>query len=86
MADVVQDLDVPAPEQLENNTKFPVIINEPASRQNEVMETENKVDEADTGDEPEPVSIKEMLVRLDGVFPMDEAVIEGKPFFTPMCS
>jgi hypothetical protein len=27
--------------------------------------------------EPAPISIKEMLAELDGVFPMDEAVVEG---------
>ena len=31
--------------------------------------------------EPDQISIKEMLVRLGSVFPMDEAVIEGKPPF-----
>ena len=33
-------------------------------------------EELDT--EPAPISIKEVLAELDGVFPMDEAVVEGK--------
>jgi len=27
--------------------------------------------------EPQPISIKELLAQLDGVFPMDQAVVEG---------
>ncbi|KAK3997917.1 Fructosamine kinase-domain-containing protein [Cladorrhinum sp. PSN332] len=36
--------------------------------------------------EPEPISIKEMLIRLGGVFPTDEAVIEALPKGTTFLS
>ena len=58
---------------MENGGEYTVIVNNAAFLQNQEVNVGNEAD-----DEPEPISIKEMLIRLDGVFPMDEAVIEGK--------
>lgn len=64
-----------APEEQENSRKCPAIVNEPTFLQIQDVYTEN---ENETDDERELISIKEMMARLDGVFPMDEAVIDGK--------
>ncbi|KAI0014973.1 Fructosamine kinase-domain-containing protein [Xylariomycetidae sp. FL0641] len=63
--------------------RFP--LNMPASKAiaenqlEEVINTSKHLDNHAHNAEPGPVSIKEMLERLDGVFPFDEAVVEALP-------
>jgi len=69
----VVDVQIIAAEMREKDIERPDTVNGVTSVQNLSLDVGNGAD-----DEPEPISIKEMLIRLDGVFPMDEAVIEGK--------
>ena len=66
--------DVSVPRGCEEDLKDAILVNEQAVQQNRSIRLKEELEE-----EPEPISIKEILARLDGVFPMDEAVIEGDP-------
>lgn len=61
----------------------PVDVNQHAFHENQAVSmTDEKVPETETA----PISIKEMLAELDGVFPMDEAVVEsGQPRIIVLC-
>ena len=66
--------DVSVSRDCEDNLKDTILVNGQAVQPDRSIGLKDKLEE-----EPKPISIKEILARLDGVFPMDEAVIEGDP-------
>ena len=67
-----------APENQDNRrscSPYPAIVGGAESLQSQKIYLEN---ESEMDDEPELISSKAMMARLGGVFPMDEAVIDGK--------